>query len=501
MNRGGPETDLLAAVQQLDDRLSLHGPPLERGLLLPLNEYDKAHTVMLVDQSLISGEDATRILAALRRVDDMGVAGFPWGKGDLWSLKERFVVNEIGADAGGRLHTGRSRVDVTSTAERLYLRQKLLSLFDGASDCADALTELAQRHVRTVMPCYTYGQQAQPTTFGHYSISYVFALLRRLDGIQRCYTVTNQSPAGAALQVGTSHAIDRQAVQRLLGFDSVIWNTRDAALSVDHLNDTAIACGLLVGDLVKLFEDLTVWHSAEFGMIALDTTWYGMSSLMPQKRNPYPFMLLRGKAARILTRCAHAFNTLESPTLGPPLPSYRFAEIDGIVDETVGFLAIATGVLKSLQVAVAVMAESAAKRWAQAADLADLIVQRRGISFRTAHRLVALLVHDSVEKGISPLEISGEQLDSVAGSVLGRRLELTDEDLKDALDPQRAVERRVVYGGTAEADVTRQITYCRDELERQREWAGQRRSGIVEAGNALRMAMTRVAGETGTDTR
>ncbi len=475
------KTGLFAAVSRMDERLAKYGQPLNKQLLIPLNIFDKVHTVMMSEQGIISGEDASKILKVLKKVDELGVDKFPWAKGDLWAQKERFVIGEIGEDVGGRLHTGRSRQDVTCTIDRLHLRPKVIEMAEKLSDFREALLNLAEKHTETVMPCYTFLQHAQPTTFAHYLLSFAYAFARDFNRIIRAYELTNLSPAGSALQTGTSYPLNRHRVSELLGFGNVIRNTRDAAMNFDYLYEIMTAASLSMTDLLRLQEDFTVWHSVEFKMISLDDPWVGTSSIMPQKRNPYPFMFTRGKALRIFGRTIEAFSTLESPTLGFPTPKYLANDLYEVIDEFLGAFIIAAGYLPTLRVNKDLMCERAGAYWAQGTDLADVIVREKGISFRTAHHIIAELVKIANEAGKGPSDVNSELMDEAAKAVIGKPLGLSENAIKGALDPTLCVKIRRVYGATAPEEVMAQIEECRTQLSADRAKVEESRKQIDDA--------------------
>jgi argininosuccinate lyase len=186
---------------------------------------------------------------------------------------------------------------------------------------------------------------------------------------------------------------------------------------------------------------------------------------MPQKRNPYPFMIVRGKASRMLALASEIFTTLEGPTLGPANPFYLFEDTDTVLKEFEGIFVIATGFLGSLRVKADKMRGNVTASWAQATDLADMIVRERGLSFRTAHHIVAELVKFAGEAGRTPVEVDPAMVDEAARRIIERPLRLSEEAVKNALDPILAVRARKVIGGTAPEDVRQQVEDARAQLQ------------------------------------
>lgn len=489
-----PQTGLFADVARMDERLAKYGLPLNKDLLTSLNTFDKAHTVMMSEQGIVTRQDAAKILSVLKKVDEIGPDGFPWGKGDLWAQKEKFVVGEIGEEVGGRLHTGRSRQDVGCTTDRLYLRTKILDMADRLNDFRATLLDTAEKHIETVMPCYTWIQHAQPTTFAHYLMSFAYGMARDYDRIVHAYRLTNMSPAGAALQTGTSYPLDRERTKQLMGFEEVIRNTRDAAMNFDYLYEILTAASMTVSDLLKMLEEFALWHSIEFNMISLDDPWCVTSSIMPQKRNPLPFTLIRGKASRIFGRTTEFFNTLEGPCLGPSRPHYLESDTEEAIGEFLGIFIIAEGFLSSLRVNKVLMRQRAGGYWAQGTDLADTIVKEKGLSFRTAHHIIAQLVKDANEMGKTPADVNAEMIDQAAREVIDKPLGLSDETVRKALDPSLAIRIRKVFGGTSPDDVTAQIRESRERLKLDRQQIESFKEKIEKAKKELEVAVNAVTG-------
>ncbi len=457
-------TGLFAAVNRLDDRLVEYGQPLNKHMLIPSNIFDKAHCVMLCEVGIISTHEAARILKVLQEIDEINVEEFPWGRGDFWAQKEKYIIEQIGEEVGGKLHTGRSRKDVADTNTRLYFRPKILSMANSLNILRQTILEVCSDHIDTVMPCYTYLQHAQPTTLAHYLLSLSYALARDYERIIHSFKLTNLSPAGAAIQTGTSHPLNRHRVSELMGFDAPIRNTRDAVMNYDYLSEIMFSISLSTLDITKIMEDFAIWHSLEFNMISLADAWCGTSSVMPQKRNPYPFSTIRGKASKIFGRTAQMFNTLETPCLGSPSPTYQELDANESIEEFIGILALFNGFLSTMQVNKQVMLERAESYWAQGTDLADMLVKQANLSFRTAHHIVAQLVTNTSKNGIKPRDITSMMINIAAMQVINRPLDLSDEAVNQALDPKLSYKYKKVYGATSPEDILQQIDESRHQL-------------------------------------
>ena len=255
-------------------------------------QVDRAHVVMLAEQDIIADDEASEILAALNAVEASGHDDLPDGE-DVHSAIETAVIDRIGP-VGGKMHTGRSRNDEVATCLRYRLRDDLLGAVETVLTFRESLCELAEQEAETTMPGFTHLQFAQPTTVGHYLLSYESALARDTERLLAAFDRTNRSPLGAAAFAGTTFDIDRGRTADLLGFDSVVENSMDAVSARDFLTETTAALATLATTLSGVAEDIIVF--ANKGYVDLHDDYASTSSIMPQKKNPDSLELVRAAA-------------------------------------------------------------------------------------------------------------------------------------------------------------------------------------------------------------
>ncbi|HEY6046232.1 MAG TPA: argininosuccinate lyase, partial [Pyrinomonadaceae bacterium] len=217
---------------------------------------------------------------------------------DVHSFVEARLVTMIG-DVGRKLHTGRSRNDQVATDFRLWLRDEIDQVATALRATQEALLDLAEANRDVVMPGYTHLQRAQPILFAHWCLAYFEMLGRDRERIADARKRVNILPLGSAALAGTSYSIDREAVARALGFDSVSRNSLDAVSDRDFCVEFAGAAALVMMHLSRLAEDIILYATTEFGFIELSDAVATGSSLMPQKKNPDSMELVRGKAGRV----------------------------------------------------------------------------------------------------------------------------------------------------------------------------------------------------------
>ncbi|MDY6818952.1 MAG: argininosuccinate lyase [Halobacteriales archaeon] len=426
---------------------------------------DRAHVVMLAEQTIIDDATAGDILEALAAVEAAGHDALPAGE-DVHAAIETAVIDRIGPD-GGRMHTARSRNDEVATCIRWQLRTELLEAIEATIDAREALLSVAADHTETIMPGYTHLQPAQPTTVAHWCCSYAQAIGRDTARLFDAYDRVNTSPLGAAAFGGTPFPIDRERTAALLGFDGVVENSMDAVSTRDFLLESVNALATLATTLSGLAEDLIVFSNK--GYVELDDDYASTSSIMPQKKNPDSLELVRGVAGDAVGELTGLYTTLKSlpraynRDLQRATP-HGWAAVDAVTDA----IDVAGGAIATATWPEETLAAEADSGFATATGVADRLAMA-GIPFRTAHELVA----EAAEAGGDFAAIA-----AAAEDVLGEPLEaVVDPDaIETALDPHESVAMRDSVGGPAPAAVTetieaadRQLKADRDSLETTRE--------------------------------
>lgn len=418
---------------------------------------DLAHTTMLVEQSILTREVGAAILAQLRALAALPEAEFPVDptRGSFLLQVEAWLFSRIGEDVGGQMHTGRSRIDQGATVRRLYKRNRLLHVMQRLNELHAAVLQQASRHARTVMPGYTHMQQAQPWVFGHYLLSFSSRLHDSFERLVQAYHRVNLNPLGAVGLAGTSWPLNRYRTTELLGFDGLVENSklgREAYYAADAIG----ALSFVMADLNDLSTDLHIWSSNEFGLVETDDAYCGTSSIFPQKKNPAALETIKKAAGESVTWLATALAQFRAEGTGDqamrdlPLLS-RALEITG------NMLDLGAGVIETLHVHDQHMLSSLAGSWCTSSNLADVIVRESELSFRQVHHVVARLVRNCLQKAIPPSNVTGAMLDGAAQETIGRAIGMTDEAVRDALDPQTFVRTRISVGGVGPDEVDRML--------------------------------------------
>jgi argininosuccinate lyase len=470
----GPAPELVDAGYALE---IADAPLLHHGLGLA----DLAHVLALHEAGVLAPRDAGVLLAALLDLLEVPAAAFPYEPvyGDAYNSRERELERRLGSVAGW-LHTGRTRREAGRIAFRLAVRERLLDLHEAVSGFIDAVATQAAAHAGSVWADTTYLQPAQPSTFGHYLGSFGEEATRHLDRLEQTYRWADRSPAGVGGVGGSRVLLDRARLAQLLGFESPGAQTRDVMWAADGLADAVVAAAQAATTVDRLAEDLEIFASPGFGYVALDASLCRASVLMPQKRNPYALAVIRAGAGTLVGRATGLLVTQRTPSARTDNWLHAYGEVTGALDLARGLVALGAEVTRTLTVDRNALAVAAGSHFTGAADLAEHLVLRNGLDYRSAYRVVGRAVAAAVDTGRSAL--TADDIAHATTEVLGRQLTLDAEVLREALDPALIVAGRTVLGGSAPERVRE---HCHSLAERRSgadRWRDDRRrhAGLAE---------------------
>ncbi len=488
---GPPAAELIAAGFELENA---DAPLLHHGI----NLADIAHVIDLGRAGVIPPEAARQLLALLLETLQVPADEFPYepSHGEPYNSRERYFVARAG-DVAGWLHAGRPRREAMRIAFRLHLRDALTDLIEAAAGLAAELGVVAGAHAGTLMADQTYLQHAQPSTFGHYLLSFAFPVLREGHRLEEALTWTDASPGGAGCVNGTRLRSDRATVARLLGFRGIAEHTRDAMWQTDGLFDMVGAAAGLVVTQAKLAEDLEIWASQEFDYVTLADGYSRASVLMPQKRNPYALSIIRGSAGTLIGRLTGLLAVAKTPSARSDNLIFAYGEVPKALDLALRATRLSTGVVRTMEINAARMMAVLDAGFSQSTDLAEYIMQACGIDYRTAYRIVGQAVRDASTAGLRGADIDAALLARAAEAVTGRPLDLAAHDLEAVLDPAQIVQSRTGVGGAAPAEVTRMAAGVARQAAELATGAQRWRSRYQRAEDDLIAAARGYAGETG----
>ena len=424
-------------------------------------DVNKAHVIMLMEQKIIPWQDGTKILRALSK--QSGLALDPSAE-DIHMAVEEKVLAETGPEVGGNLHIAKSRNDQVATAIRMQLRKEFIEMMFCVLEMQKSLLNTANKHVGTVILEYTHLQAAQPVTFAHYLLSHVQGLERDLGRLQGAYERINLCPLGAGALATTSFPINRKRTAELLGFDKVLENSLDAVGSRDFILETQAALALLAVNLSRLAEDLIIWSSQEFGTVELPDEFTSTSSIMPQKKNPEVLEVIRAHASYALGDFVASTAAVKSL---PSTYNLDFQEITpklwATIDNLSQSLSIFTALIPSLKVSSDVESKAAAG-FVGATELANMLVRKHNVAFRTSHKIVGALVKALIDAHETLLHLTPEMVQRVAKEVAGVELTIKKEDIAECANPRKLVETYKVQGGPSAVEVEKSIEIAKKSM-------------------------------------
>jgi argininosuccinate lyase len=476
---GGPAPELVESGFHLENA---DAPLLHAGL----NYADLAHVFDLRRRGLIPDAPAGRLAALLLEAIDTAPADFPYNPafGEPYNSREHYFVERIGDDAGW-LHAGRPRREAVRIALRLHLRRQLADLIEATADLVDTIAVRAEEHTQTWMPDQTYLQHAQPSTFGHYLLSFAYPAHRDGQRLLEALSWTNASPGGAGCVNGTRLLDDRGPIASLLGFTTIIEHTRDAMWQTDGLVAMLADAASLVGTQAKLGEDLEIWASSEFDYVTVADAFSRSSVLMPQKRNPYSLSIMRGASGTLIGRLSGFLAVIKSPSARSDNLIYAYGEVPRALDLALRTTRLTSGVVRTLEVNAERMWSALQAGFSQATDLAEYVMRERGLDYRTAYQIIGVAVQKANAAGLSGVDIDGALIDEAAREYTGAPLGLADADVSAVLDPRRIVATRTATGGAAPQVVAQMAKECRVRAAELRAAAVDARAGFDEAEAAL----------------
>jgi argininosuccinate lyase len=354
--------------------------------------------------------DARAIRDGLTAILDEGRRNPAWVDGedeDVHSFVERQLIARVG-DAGRRLHTGRSRNEQVSLDLRLYLRRRIPVLQQRIVRLVAALVDQAARADDAVMPAYTHMRRAMPVLVAHYLLSHAAALKRDHARLAGAAEDANALPLGSGAVAGTGYAIDALRLAGRLGFDRVVTNSIDASSDRDFAVAFLHAAALTMVHLSRLADDFILLTSEEFGFFDLADVSATGSSMMPQKKNPDAFELVRGKAGRVIGALTGLLVTLKGLPTGYNKDLQEDKEPVFDAEDTLAVsLDAATAVVAKVSLRRE-RARQAASGLLLATDVADYLVAR-GVPFRQAHEVVGGMVRRLINEGRSFASLSLEE--------------------------------------------------------------------------------------------
>jgi len=424
--------------------------------LLPYEiAVDRAWAKALEPIGIFTAADVEQTLAALDKIEERAKSDSAWlekmgaDAEDVHHFVEKALVEELGP-LGWKLHTGRSRNELVATDFRLFIIDAAAQLKRGLIALLDALLAQARSKLGVPMAGMTHMQHAQPILLSHFLLAHAEAFTRDIARLQNAAAGADACPMGSGALAGNSFAINRDAIARDLGFSKITANSLDAVSDRDFALDFLFALSGIAIHLSRLAEDFVIFASQEFSYVILPDEYSTGSSLMPQKKNPDCWELIRGKTGRITGAVVSLLTTLK----GLPSSYQRDLQEDkealfSACDQVADMVAVAAGAIAATQFRDDKLRALASNPALLATEAADYLVHK-GIPFRQAHDLVGKVLRDAEKRGKNWIDLSLEELQKISPAF--------GADFAKSLTLDAALAAKKVPGGTAPDSVQAAIT-------------------------------------------
>lgn len=447
-----------------------------------------AHGLMLAEEGIIAREEMGKIFAALRALEEVEDWQYDPQSEDMFFRMECRLEEQVGSNVAGQLHTGRSRNDIDATIYRMVIREKILRLADQLMDFRRVILRMIGEHMETVILGYTHTQPAQPTTLAHYLGAAADFLARDFQRLREYYVRLNLSPMGAGALTTTSFPINRDSVARYLGFDGLVENSYDSVGGSDYMAEASAVLVVMMTSLTRLLYDILLYTMVEFNAVRVSEAYVQVSSIMPQKRNPVSLEHSRALANAVLGEAHVVTGMLTNTPFGDIVDKEQESQrhLWQALDRAVQLYRLLTVVFSGMEINRDVLQRRAGESFAVVTQLAEAIVQYTDLSFRTAHHVVSRVVKQAIAEGKCVTEIDAAMVNACGLAVTGKTLRLTEEMVRESLDPRRFVELRDRPGGPAPKEMQRQLAERERELALDEEWVEGKWQAIQKSEEVLR---------------
>jgi len=418
------------------------------------------HTQMLIKQKIIKTNDGNKIISGLKKIKtqiDKGQFNFQEKFEDIHLNIEKKLFEIIGPSAGF-LHTARSRNDQVVTDFKLWIKKSSKEILKEIALVMKNLIRKAEKNTDTVMPGLTHLKNAQPISFAHYLLSYYEMLKRDQKRFENNIKLLDECPLGSVALSGTSYKIDRSYTSKKLGFKKPTDNSIDSVSDRDFAIDFLYASAVCAMHLSRLAEDFIIYNSDAFALISFNDNMLTGSSIMPQKKNPDPAELIRGRVGVSYGK----LNSLLTIMKGLPMSYFKDLQDDKELvfdgyDTLKDTLTMSAELINSVKPIKTNMLEMANKGYTTATDFADYLVKEKHLSFRESYAISAKLVNFAEKNKKTLSELSLKEVKKIYKDLDKRVLKVFD--VKNSMNIKKS------YGGTSETNVKTMIKKYKKEIK------------------------------------
>ena len=418
------------------------------------------HAQMLTKQKIISNKKAKKIINGLKKIrNEIKKNRFVFNKKyeDIHLNIENRLFAIIGTDAG-YLHIARSRNDQVITDFKLWIKRSSKQVIKNLNDLINNFIKKAESNIQTIMPGFTHLKNAQPISFAHYLLAYVEMFKRDQKRFVSNIDYLDECPLGVSALAGTSYNIDRNFTSKKLGFKKPTDNSIDTVSDRDFALDFLSSASICAMHISRLAEELIIWNSDIFKLIKFDDKMLTGSSIMPQKKNPDPAELIRGRAGKNFGQLQAMLTIMK----GLPLSYYKDMQEDKILvfesyDILIESILITNELIKNLKPNKQRMFSLSNEGYTTATDFADYLVQNKNLSFREAYKISAKLVNYAEKKKKKLDELDFTEVKKVKSDL--------DKNVMKVFDVKNSVNLKSSYGGTSMKNIRKMISKLKGKFK------------------------------------
>ena len=418
------------------------------------------HAQMLVKQKIIDKKKGNRIIFGLKKIEnEIKKNKFIFNKKyeDIHLNIEKRLYTIIGADAG-YLHIARSRNDQVITDFKLWIKKASKEIIKNLNSLIKSFLKKSEGNIQTIMPGLTHLKNAQPISFAHYLLAYIEMFKRDKKRFISNINYIDECPLGVGALTGTSYKIDRNFTSKKLGFKKPTNNSIDTVSDRDFALDFLSSASICAMHISRLAEELIIWNSDAFRLIKFDDKMLTGSSIMPQKKNPDPAELIRGRAGKNFGSLQAMLTTMK----GLPLSYYKDMQEDkelvfNSYDTLLGSIIITNEIIRTLKPNKERMLSLSDEGYTTATDFADYLVKNNNLSFREAYKISAKLVNYAEKKKKKLSQLDFKEVKKVKNDL--------DKNVMKVFDVRHSVDSKSSYGGTATKNIKKMILKLKKEFK------------------------------------
>jgi len=417
------------------------------------------HTEMLVKQKIINKKRGKKIINGLKKIrNEIEKNKFKFHKKyeDIHLNIEKRLFTIIGKDAG-YLHIARSRNDQVITDFKLWIKKSSNEIIKNLNNLIKIIIKKSEANIQTIMPGFTHLKNAQPISFAHYLLAYVEMFKRDKKRFIDNIKYLDECPLGVGALTGTSYKIDRNFTSKKLGFKKPTSNSIDTVSDRDFVLDFLSSASICAMHISRLAEELIIWNSDIFKIIKFDDKMLTGSSIMPQKKNPDPAELIRGRAGKNFGSLQAMLTTMK----GLPLSYYKDMQEDKTLvfssyDTLLESLIITNELIKALKPNKERMLSLSNEGYTTATDFADYLVQYNNLSFRDAYKISAKLVNYAERKKKKLNELDFIEIKKIKNNL--------DKRVMKVFNVRNSVNLKTSYGGTSTKNIKKMLSKLKKEF-------------------------------------